>query len=76
MKQVFLLMMQYQARKRDGGFSNRHIGIFVGSKSQKEVCPRISKWLIPRSGLDEGEPEIKIKKPKRRSKEELHEGKR
>jgi polyhydroxyalkanoate synthase len=58
-------------------FPTGHIGIFVGSRSQKEVCPRISKWLIPRSGLDEevdNKPEIK--KPKRKSKEELHEGKR
>jgi polyhydroxyalkanoate synthase len=58
-------------------FPTGHIGIFVGSKSQKEVCPRISKWLTPRSGLDEKEsrgPEIKIKKPNRKSKEELHEG--
>lgn len=48
-------------------FPTGHIGIFVGSKSQKEVCPRISKWLTPRSGLDEEEsrgPEIK--KPKRK----------
>ncbi|HEX7627820.1 MAG TPA: class III poly(R)-hydroxyalkanoic acid synthase subunit PhaC [Candidatus Methanoperedens sp.] len=58
-------------------FPTGHIGIFVGSKSQKEVCPRISKWLTPRSGLDEkGGPEIKIKKPNKKSKEELHEGKR
>jgi len=30
-------------------FSTGHIGIFVGSKSQKEVCPRITEWLKPRS---------------------------
>jgi polyhydroxyalkanoate synthase len=30
-------------------FSTGHIGIFVGSKSQKEVCPRIAEWLRPRS---------------------------
>ncbi|HYN44900.1 MAG TPA: class III poly(R)-hydroxyalkanoic acid synthase subunit PhaC [Candidatus Limnocylindrales bacterium] len=56
-------------------FPTGHIGIFVGSRSQKEVCPRISKWLTPRSGLDEmGKPGIGIKKHKRKSKEILHEG--
>lgn len=30
-------------------FSTGHIGIFVGSKSQKEVCPKIAEWLKPRS---------------------------
>src|SRR5659263_784460 len=48
-------------------FPTGHIGIFVGSKSQKEVCPTISKWLTPRSGLDEEEsrgPEIKKTKRK------------
>jgi polyhydroxyalkanoate synthase len=58
-------------------FPTGHIGIFVGSKSQKEVCPSISKWLTPRSGLDEkGTPETETKNHKRRSKEALHEGKR
>jgi polyhydroxyalkanoate synthase len=33
-------------------FPTGHIGIFVGSKSQKEVCPRIAEWLKPRSCLD------------------------
>ncbi len=33
-------------------FPTGHIGIFVGSKSQKEVCPRISEWLKPRSVLE------------------------
>jgi polyhydroxyalkanoate synthase len=28
-----------------------HIGIFVGSKSQKEFCPKITAWLRPRSLL-------------------------
>ncbi len=48
-------------------FPTGHIGIFVGSKSQKEVCPRISKWLTPKSGIDEkasDEPGIKIMKSK------------
>ena len=29
-------------------FPKGHIGIFVGSKSQKEVCPKIAAWLKPR----------------------------
>ena len=33
-------------------FPTGHIGIFVGSKSQKEVCPKISEWLKPRSAFD------------------------
>jgi polyhydroxyalkanoate synthase len=33
-------------------FPTGHIGIFVGSKSQKEVCPKIAAWLKPRSLLD------------------------
>lgn len=33
-------------------FPTGHIGIFVGSKSQKEVCPRIAAWLKPKSLLD------------------------
>ncbi len=36
-------------------FPTGHIGIFVGSKSQKEVCPRIAEWLKPRSFLMEQE---------------------
>ncbi len=34
-------------------FPTGHIGIFVGSKSQREVVPRIAEWLKPRS-LPEG----------------------
>ncbi len=30
-------------------FPTGHIGIFVGSKSQKEVCPKIAQWLKLRS---------------------------
>ncbi len=30
-------------------FPTGHIGIFVGSKSQKVVCPKISEWLKSRS---------------------------
>ncbi|MBU4221673.1 MAG: class III poly(R)-hydroxyalkanoic acid synthase subunit PhaC [Euryarchaeota archaeon] len=33
-------------------FPTGHIGIFVGSKSQKEVCPKIGAWLKPRSLVD------------------------
>ncbi|HEY6586591.1 MAG TPA: hypothetical protein VIY97_05395, partial [Candidatus Methanoperedens sp.] len=33
-------------------FPTGHIGIFVGSKSQKEVCPKIAVWLKPRSLLN------------------------
>lgn len=41
-------------------FPTGHIGIFVGSKSQKEVCPGIARWLKPRSlpdGTGNGKPE-------------------
>ncbi len=38
-------------------FPTGHIGIFVGSKSQKEVCPRIAEWLKPRSLQDKMEEE-------------------
>ncbi len=47
-------------------FPTGHIGIFVGSKSQKEVCPKIAGWLKPRSMLDT-EPE-KVKKIERRKR--------
>lgn len=30
-------------------FATGHIGIFVSSKSQKEICPRMSQWIIKRS---------------------------
>lgn len=30
-------------------FPTGHIGIFVGSKSQNQVCPSIGNWLKPRS---------------------------
>ncbi len=47
-------------------FPTGHIGIFVGSKSQKEVCPRISEWLRPRSDLDgAGETDKPKNKPKK-----------
>jgi len=31
-------------------FKGGHIGVFVGSKSQKELAPTISKWLHERTG--------------------------
>jgi polyhydroxyalkanoate synthase len=36
------------ADKENAMFPTGHIGIFVSSKSQKEVCPRIGNWLIRR----------------------------
>jgi polyhydroxyalkanoate synthase len=52
-------------------FPTGHIGIFVGSKSQKEVCPKITEWLKPRSlGGNKGEkPEQQ--KNGRKSKEKI-----
>ena len=48
-------------------FPTGHIGIFVGSKSQKEVCPRIADWLKPRSLLDgTGEEKPELAKEKTR----------
>lgn len=32
-------------------FPTGHIGIFVGSKSQKDVCPKIAGWLKTRSQI-------------------------
>jgi polyhydroxyalkanoate synthase len=34
-------------------FKGGHIGVFVGSKSQKELAPNISKWLHDRSLCDD-----------------------
>jgi polyhydroxyalkanoate synthase len=47
-------------------FPTGHIGIFVGSKSQNEVCPQITEWLAPRSLLDGGKkrPNRAGEKPK------------
>jgi polyhydroxyalkanoate synthase len=47
-------------------FPTGHIGIFVGSKSQKEVCPRIAEWLKPRS-LINGKKKIEQKRKIRKS---------
>ncbi len=52
-------------------FPTGHIGIFVGSKSQKEVCPRIAEWLKPRSLLDgTGEEKPESAKEKKANKKE------
>src|SRR5574341_961834 len=53
-------------------FPTGHIGIFVGSKSQKEVCPRIAEWLKPRSLQDRTEEENlnRLKKIARTKKKE------
>ncbi len=48
-------------------FPTGHIGIFVGSRSQKEVCPRISGWLKPRS-LADGKEKSEQKRKNRRSR--------
>ncbi len=50
-------------------FPTGHIGIFVGSKSQKEVCPRIAEWLKPRSLQDRTEEE-KPESSKEKSREQ------
>jgi polyhydroxyalkanoate synthase len=49
-------------------FPTGHIGMFVGSKSQKEVCPKIAEWLKPRSVQDEIENKADLKKNKNRKK--------
>ncbi|MEK7279416.1 MAG: class III poly(R)-hydroxyalkanoic acid synthase subunit PhaC [Nitrospirota bacterium] len=53
-------------------FSTGHIGIFVGAKSQKEVCPRIAEWLRPRSLPDlngkEKPGQVVEERPKNKSK--------
>jgi polyhydroxyalkanoate synthase len=33
-------------------FPTGHIGMFVGSRSQGEVCPKIATWLKTRSLLE------------------------
>ena len=56
-------------------FPTGHIGIFVGGKSQKEVCPRIAEWLKPRSYTngdnDANEKKSKRKRNNRKSKESV-----
>lgn len=36
-------------------FPTGHIGIFVSSRSQKEICPRLSEWIIKRSWNEKGD---------------------
>lgn len=38
--------------KESTAFPTGHIGMFVSSRSQKEICPRLSKWLIKRSTME------------------------
>lgn len=45
-------------------FATGHIGMFVGSKSQNEVCPKIARWLVPRSTPDADDTNNRIKKGK------------
>lgn len=50
-------------------FSTGHIGIFVGSRSQREVCPKIAEWLKPRSHLKRRQPRAKGRGSKRKVSE-------
>ena len=54
-------------------FPTGHIGIFVGSKSQKEVCPKIAQWLKPRS-LTDAAWEKEHEQPKKRKIERKRRG--
>jgi len=48
-------------------FPTGHIGMFVGSRSQGEVCPKIATWLKTRSLLEsEGRPDKRKKTSKTR----------
>lgn len=42
-------------------FKSGHIGVFVGSKSQKELAPAISKWLHERAGNETVKKTLKNK---------------
>ena len=37
--------------KEIASFPTGHIGIFVSSRSQKEICPRLSQWVIKHSNI-------------------------
>ncbi len=53
-------------------FPTGHIGIFVGSKSQNEVCPKIAQWLMPRSYSENNIHEQKNRRKKiSKSKESM-----
>jgi polyhydroxyalkanoate synthase len=56
-------------------FPTGHTGIFVGSKSQKEVCPRIAEWLKPGSLQDRTEEE-KPESSKEKSREQKRNNRR
>lgn len=45
-------------------FPTGHIGMFVGSKSQNEVCPKIAQWLKPRSNAQKDKNKADVKKSK------------
>lgn len=47
-------------------FATGHIGMFVGSKSQNEVCPKIAQWLMPRSTDNGFQNKSLIKKSRRK----------
>src|SRR3989304_7344981 len=49
-------------------FKTGHIGIFVGSKSQKEGCPRIAEWLRPRSIPDEAKKDKTVSDEAKKAK--------
>ena len=35
--------------KEEYAFPGGHIGVFVGAKSQKELAPKVAKWVMERS---------------------------
>lgn len=49
-------------------FPTGHIGIFVGGKSQKQVCPQIAEWLLSRSSEELISEGVVPEKPKRVAK--------
>lgn len=44
-------------------FKGGHIGVFVGSKSQKELAPAISKWLHERAGRETEKNPLRAESP-------------
>ncbi|MCG6536786.1 MAG: class III poly(R)-hydroxyalkanoic acid synthase subunit PhaC, partial [Syntrophales bacterium LBB04] len=57
------------ADKKMISFPTGHIGIFVGSKSQKQVCPQIAEWLLERCQIEEKKAEGVSVKPKTTKKQ-------
>lgn len=55
-------------------FPTGHIGIFVGSKSQKQVCPQIAEWILARSECEEIKEEVMPKKTKTVAKKKKRTG--